>query len=217
LQATRRLVGAGDIIAKHHKKISIGSGPPKLEGQAHEPLFRGFAVVSFNPGHYTCLENVGTMYVTVDCDRTGLPDHPCIVEVDYKTIDGTANAGSDYKTTIGTLTFEPNETHKNIGIEIVDNDIYEEDEQFSVVLSNVRATPVRQDNGKVVRLDMTDSLKSKIVPPSTATVIIVDNDHAGAFGFQDVKYKVAESAGEIVVKVRMCTQTGVLTLKKTRS
>lgn len=36
---------------------------------------------------------------------------------------------------------------------------------------------------------------------STATVLIVDDDHAGAFGFESEKFKVSESAGEFVAEV----------------
>lgn len=149
------------------------------------------------------------MYVTVACDRSGLSQQPCIVEVDYKTVDGTANAGSDYKPLVGTLKFNPDETRKNIGIEIVDNDIYEEDEQFYVQLSNLRVTPVRtMEDGKVEVLESRPLLSSKIVAPATAAVIIIDNDHAGAFGFEAVKYKVPETAGELVIKVRMACFDG---------
>lgn len=197
------MVGGGDVISKHHKKIVSHAEEEKKAAGPQVSRFKGYVAVFFDPGHYTCLENVGTMYVTVVCDRSGLPDQDCVVEVDYKTADGTANAGSDYKPTMGTLTFNPNETRKNIGIEIVDNDIYEEDEQFYVHLSNIRATPARLlDGGKVSRLEGRPLLTSKVVQPSTATVIIIDNDHAGAFGFEAVKFKVAESAGELVVKVR---------------
>uniref|UniRef100_A0A914UTE9 Calx-beta domain-containing protein n=1 Tax=Plectus sambesii TaxID=2011161 RepID=A0A914UTE9_9BILA len=198
IQATRRLVGAGDVVAKHHKKISFAAADQKkTDGAQVIPAHRGFAVVHFDPAHYTCLENVGTMYVTVVCDRSGLTGQDCIVEVDYKTVDGTANAGSDYKATMGTLTFNPFETRKNIGIEIVDNDIYEEDEQFLVQLSNVRATPEQQQvAGKDSRKNSRAMINAKVVAPATATVIIIDNDHAGAFGFEAAKFKVAESAGD---------------------
>lgn len=46
---------------------------------------------------------------------TLLPPFPlCIPKVDYRTEDGTANAGSDYEFAEGTLLFKPGETLKGI-------------------------------------------------------------------------------------------------------
>ena len=58
--------------------------------------------------------------------------------VDYRTEDGTANAGSDYEFTTGTLIFQPGETQRHIDINIIDDDVFEEDEHFFVNLSNAR-------------------------------------------------------------------------------
>ncbi|EPB71525.1 Calx-beta domain protein, partial [Ancylostoma ceylanicum] len=80
---------------------------------------------------------------------------------------------------------------QEIEIAIVDNDIYEDDEQFMVRLSQVRAHSPSQFTPIPVRLGAA----------STATVLIVDDDHAGAFGFTSEKFKVVESAGEFVAEV----------------
>ncbi|KAK5966618.1 hypothetical protein GCK32_017389, partial [Trichostrongylus colubriformis] len=80
---------------------------------------------------------------------------------------------------------------QEIEIAIVDNDIYEEDEQFLVRLSQVRAHIPGQFTPIPVRLGAA----------STATVLIVDDDHAGAFGFASEKFKVVESAGEFVAEI----------------
>jgi len=58
--------------------------------------------------------------------------------VDYRTEDGTANAGSDFVFTTGTLIFQPGETQRHIEISIIDDDVFEEDEHFFVNLSNAR-------------------------------------------------------------------------------
>lgn len=57
--------------------------------------------------------------------------------VSLRTVADSANEGSDFIATEGTLTFAPGETEKEIGVDIVDNDIYEDDEQFLVRLSQV--------------------------------------------------------------------------------
>jgi len=58
--------------------------------------------------------------------------------VDYRTEDGTANAGSDFTFATGTLIFQPGETERHIEISIIDDDVFEEDEHFFVNLNNVR-------------------------------------------------------------------------------
>lgn len=82
---------------------------------------------------------------------------------------------------------------QEIEIGIVDNDIYEEDEQFLVRLSQVRAVLASDDSATIA---------SRLGPAATATVLIVDDDHAGAFGFASEKFKVAESSGEFIARVR---------------
>ncbi len=64
------------------------------------------------------------------------------VTVTYSTQDGTATSGSDFKAvTNGTLTFAPNETSKQISIEITSDAVKEAEEKFTVVISNaVNAT-----------------------------------------------------------------------------
>lgn len=49
--------------------------------------------VHFEPAHYTVMENVGTLSITVKREGGNLRN---TVYVDYVTQDGTATAGSDY-------------------------------------------------------------------------------------------------------------------------
>lgn len=52
------------------------------------------ARVVFSPGHYTVMENIGSVTLKVvrggDCTKH-------VVSVDYKTANGTAAAGADYE------------------------------------------------------------------------------------------------------------------------
>ena len=59
------------------------------------------------------------------------------ISVDYATIAGTASAGSDYSSTDGTLTFFPGETNAMVAVAVLGDKIVEEDETFSVNLTNV--------------------------------------------------------------------------------
>ena len=76
--------------------------------------------------------------VTLEGERKG-----GVVTVDYSTFDSGAAAGADYTTTVGTLTFEVNDTSKQILVPILDDTTDEYDEQFYVGLSN----PVRAQIG----------------------------------------------------------------------
>ena len=58
------------------------------------------------------------------------------VTVDYATSDGTADAGDDYTSTSGTLTFDAGTTSKTISVSIADDTEDESDETFTVTLSN---------------------------------------------------------------------------------
>uniref|UniRef100_A0A914RAD7 Calx-beta domain-containing protein n=1 Tax=Parascaris equorum TaxID=6256 RepID=A0A914RAD7_PAREQ len=93
---------------------------------------------SFDPACYVCLESAGSVNVRVKCDTEEI-DVPVEVTVHYRTIADTAQEYSDFVPTEGILKFEEGQKWQEIRIGIVDNDIYEEDEQFMVCLSQVRA------------------------------------------------------------------------------
>lgn len=58
------------------------------------------------------------------------------IKVDYNTSDGTADAGADYVAESGSLTFTPGQTSKWINVAIVDDDDYEPNEHFYVMLKH---------------------------------------------------------------------------------
>lgn len=83
---------------------------------------------------YSKAENGITVTVTVN--RTGIITTPNPVTVDFHTENGTAIGGQDFQSTDGVLTFNALETTKTISIPIVNDNILEPRENFSVVLSN---------------------------------------------------------------------------------
>ncbi len=62
--------------------------------------------------------------------------------VDYTTADGTATAGSDYVAQSGTLTFKPGQTSKIIVVPSNGDTTDENDETFSLKLSNIAPSAV---------------------------------------------------------------------------
>ncbi|KAL1252873.1 hypothetical protein QQF64_017566, partial [Cirrhinus molitorella] len=205
IQATRMMIGAGNILKKHaadqaRKVVSCH----EANAQEEDPHT---IYLEFEPSHYQCFENCGSLKLSVT--RHG-GDSGCTVKVDYRTEDGTANAGSDYEFAEGTLVFKPGETVKELTVGVIDDDIFEEDEHFYVHLSNPRVV----HRAEVSVLDPNavspgnSIIGSSHVPPKaalgnahTATVTIYDDDHAGIFTFESNSTRVSESVGIMQVKV----------------
>lgn len=193
-QATRIMTGAGNVLKKH-------AADQARKATQHDVCSRvsvhDFSTkVFFDPASYQCLENCGSVVLNV-VRRGG--DLTSTVSVDYRTEDGTANAGSDYRFTEGTVVFKPGETEKEICIDIVDDDIFEEDEHFLVHLSNVK---VVSEGSSTAELNSTHpDATAALGLPCTATVTIFDDDHAGIFTFEEPVLTVSESIGVMEVKV----------------
>merc|ERR1711884_168366 len=119
-------------------------------------------------------------------------------QLDYKTEDGTASHEGDYIEAIGTLTFGPNETQKHVTLEVLDDDVFEEDEHFYIRISNLR----RKDGKSFKEIEVTadDGSRSmqaatQLGTPHMATIMILDDDHGGIFGFEDGEAEIVESVG----------------------
>ena len=67
------------------------------------------------------------------------------VTVDFQTGDGTAKAGSDYTAASGTVTFTAGETTRSISVATLEDTIREEDETFSVTLTNPAGATLADD------------------------------------------------------------------------
>ncbi|XP_046838214.1 sodium/calcium exchanger 1 [Vespa crabro] len=184
VQATRKMVGAGNLSRKISERAQSDLSEVKAELQKAEAESIDIENVNamrvfFEPGHYTVMENVGTFEIGVT--RAG-GDLNKSCTVDYSTEDGSAEAGSDYVSAKGTLTFESGETKKTIQLSVIDDELFEEDEHFYVRLSNV-------------------SQPAMLVSPSLATVMILDDDHSGIFGFPERDIELVESVGQYPLRV----------------
>lgn len=213
IQATRKLTGGGNVIKRSKERRESGMSSRKQSLMDGDGSLAGHddnvTRVFFDPGHYTVMENVGEFNVTVS--REG-GDLSTTIFVDYRTEDGTANAGSDYVYGEGTLVFFPGEIHKQFKLAVIDDDVFEEDEHFYVRLTSARAAATAAADARsssstsmavhangghgVAFLQSVD-----IVEPSLATVMILDDDHGGIFNFVEKECEIAESIGQLTVKV----------------
>uniref|UniRef100_H3DPV1 Solute carrier family 8 member 3 n=1 Tax=Tetraodon nigroviridis TaxID=99883 RepID=H3DPV1_TETNG len=192
IQATRMMTGAGNILKKHVAEQA--KAPSVQEVHVEEPE-EYVSRIAFEPAAYQCLENCGAAILTVVRKGGDINKTLC---VDYKTEDGSANAGADYEFTEGTVVFKPGEVSKEINIGIIDDDIFEEDEHFFVRLSNLR---VLEAEDEVLSANSLPYPKAALGFPSVAVVTILDDDHSGIFTFESNSAHISESIGIMEVKV----------------
>jgi chitinase len=69
------------------------------------------------------------------------------VTMDYATADGTAVAGSDYTSKTGSLTFTTGQTSKSVSVTIASDALSENDETFTLSVSNVVGAAVTASTG----------------------------------------------------------------------
>uniref|UniRef100_A0A665TN38 Sodium/calcium exchanger 2-like n=1 Tax=Echeneis naucrates TaxID=173247 RepID=A0A665TN38_ECHNA len=184
VQATRKLIGAGNILKRHAAEHTRRSGQEDVDKAT-------CSQICFESAQYQCTENCGSLSLGVILDGgTGQNTF----YVDYCTENGSANAGADYEFTEGTLVFKPGETRKEIKVGILDDDIFEEDEHFFVRLQKLRI-----EEGGIEGTG--NPTKGRLVEPVIATITILDDDHAGIFTFGQQVLRVSESTGMLTVTV----------------
>ncbi|XP_068682756.1 sodium/calcium exchanger 1-like [Montipora foliosa] len=202
IEATRKMVGSGNVLKMKHDKLEKASSSvadAKLEMQDLEYEDPQVVSVCFDPVHYIVKENCGSVFMNIT--RTG-GDLTNTVYVDFRTEDGTAEAGGDYEKTEGTVCFRPGETTKTLSVVIIDDDIFEEDEHFYVHLGNVR---VASEDGDLLR-NKYRGPAGKIGKDGIATITILDDDYPGIFTFEEEKHMVTEADG--IIKLKVIRHTG---------
>ncbi|XP_053177022.1 sodium/calcium exchanger 2b isoform X10 [Scomber japonicus] len=194
IQATRMMIGAGNVLKKHAADHARRTAVPDEEAPEDDDLDI-CSRISFESAHSQCMENCGILTLGVIC-KGGMGENTFYV--DYRTEDGSANAGSDYEYSEGTLVFKPGETRKEIKVGIIDDDIFEEDEHFFVRLLNLR---IGDADGMFESDEVGAAPKARLLEPLVATVTILDDDHAGIFTFSERMVRVSESVGTMEVTV----------------
>lgn len=169
--ASRQLTGGKKIAvdSKNDAKYTI----QKAEGTGDDTADlakKNQMVIEFKNLKYAVLES--SPLVTLQVVRTG--DTSKLAVVEYKSKDGTANAGQDYEAVEGKLEFKAGETMQEISVKIIDDTAYELDEDFYVELSN----PWCNETGAIA------SDKVILGTQSLATITIIDDDEPGTLFFQ---------------------------------
>merc|ERR1719210_1552237 len=202
MQASRKLAGKEDMNKKLKDQLAQEAEANKAaeeEGKEveEEKKADGVMRIMFDPPHYTVMENVGQFEVTIV--REG-GDLNIPVQVDYKTEDGTACSPDDYTGVSGTLTFGPGVTEQKVELEVMDDDVFEEDEHFYIRISN----PRRKDGIEIGNINVEGEGMVPMLQlgtPHMATIMILDDDHGGVFQFENTECEVVESVGTFELKV----------------
>lgn len=113
-------------LANNRELVFVGTVGSPSGGAGGTLLFQNLT--------YNRSENGSSISVTVN--RTGIISSASPVTVDYSTTDGSARSGSDFQATAGTLTFGPFETAKTITVPLVNDNVLEPRETFSITISN---------------------------------------------------------------------------------
>ncbi|XP_066291717.1 sodium/calcium exchanger 1-like isoform X2 [Branchiostoma lanceolatum] len=200
VNATRWLVGGRKVsvnvnnsLKEVYEKAKNKDEVPLIIDSASDLSQGGtFSVVEFSASSCAVMESQGTVEVSVL--RSGRTNTR--VPFRYETIDGTAEAGSDYIPQKDVLVFEPGESMKNIKIVIVDDNQWEADETFFVKLS------VDPDSGAVLGRK------------SINEITIINDDDPGVLDFTKPSFIFKESAGIASVPVqRTKGSDGVISVK----
>ena len=166
-------IDTGDAAATVTHAVSGGGfgfdglGPVELAVSIRDDESPGLSVADI-----TVAEDASAATVTVSV----APPAADPVTVTYRTIDGTAQAGTDYTSATGTLSLAAQATSATFTVAITDDALDEDDETFVVELGNPHNATVASDR-----------------PP--ATVTIADNDEPPELRIGDAEGAEA-AAGE---------------------
>ncbi|MBI1812889.1 S-layer homology domain-containing protein [Candidatus Peregrinibacteria bacterium] len=152
----------------------------------------GASTLSLSAAAYGFMENGGTATVTVTRDGGSTGS----VSVNYATNEGSAQAGKDYTTTTGTLTFNAGETSKTFSIPIIDNGTMDGNRKFNLTLS--------APSGEAV------------LGRSSAPVTLVDDETtknaSGVFQFGSSDYIGSKGTSMLVTVTRVGGNAGAVTV-----
>jgi len=136
------------------------------------------AAVALSSASYSANENVGTLPVTLTLNQAA----PYTVTVTYATSNGTASAPGDYTAASGAVSFTPGVTQTTVNLSIVNDALIENNEAFTITLSN--------PNG------------ATLGAPSSATITLIDND-LPIVALNSAAYNTYENAGTVPITVTL--------------
>lgn len=156
----------------YFKKEKMAKDKLHYEAMKYNPL------VGFKCLHYSVSEAIGTIKVHVIKKNKG---DEFLVGV--RTVDGTAEAGEDFEEIDEELDFDEDESELEVEVEIINDDVFEENEDFYVELYDV-------ETGKRLKGEDTRT-----------RITVIDDDQPGIIGFERRVLMVSPSDKYVDVKV----------------
>jgi len=174
--------------------LTDGADPALSATRAAVPVENSDSMpVVFESHFYRVSESDGKVVVKAML----LHAHAQPVTVAYMTRDGqgehAAKAGVDYTHAEGILSFSPGETHKEITIPIIDDDLPEPDETFEIALSTPASTA--SANGDAQKASYNWEAHS------ACKVLIIDDDRPGTLRMQSAEVVFDGSSPEVTLTV----------------
>ncbi|KAJ1072910.1 hypothetical protein K5549_015053 [Capra hircus] len=171
-----------------------GLGPGPAEARELDDEDDGASRIFFEPSLYHCLENCGSVLLSVTCQGG---EGNSTFYVDYRTEDGSAKAGSDYEYRWVAWGRVAHYRASRLCFSSLQRDIWEHRMVFMGSMTILRVG----DAQGMFEPDGGGRPKGRLVSPLLATVTILDDDHAGIFSFQDRLLHVSECMGTVDVRV----------------
>ncbi len=149
-------------------------------------------VLQFNSDTFSVAEDAGSVVITVSRSNGSSG----AVSVDFSSTDDSANAGSDYISSSGTLQWADGESGpKTFQVEILDDALIEGVESINLTLSNPTGSATLGNN-------------------SSARIQIQDVEAAGSLQFSDSTYSISEGGTRITISVtRVGGNTGAVSVE----
>ena len=146
--------GGASLGVKDTATVTIQDNDPKPKAGA----------LQFSNIKYTVLEVEASVDITVTRTGGSFGD----ISVDYATVDGTAVDGEDYIATSGTLLFLDGETSKTFSITILNDELFEIKEGFTINLKNISiGASLNAPTTTEVSIENDDKQIVSSTPPST--------------------------------------------------
>ncbi|XP_039633499.1 solute carrier family 8 member 4a [Perca fluviatilis] len=136
-------------ITSSNSTVGLSQVPPKAAlGSAHIATVTIYdddhaGIFTFESNSMRVSESIGSMQVKVH--RTSGARGK--VAVPYHTVEGTAKAGEDYEEVSGKLEFQNDETMKLLNVKVIDDEEYEKNKTFMIVLEEPILLDVGQRHG----------------------------------------------------------------------
>lgn len=200
-RATRR-VNAGRMLTGGKAVIPVLPDLSQLKEQEVDIGDSKGAWIRFESIEYSIREGDGNVELTVVCEpvKNGATLSGTFT-VDYKTgADGdTATPDQDYESKQGTLTFSAGELKQTIKVTIIEDDEEEDNETFTVLLSNATG------DAKILKT------------MGSAQVTIIDDDSPGVISFREHKDEPTATTDETNAEEKKDTAIELKKVKKKKS